>query len=200
MSHRPIEYDSGFTLLPGKYTIKFLARDDETGRIGTFQATFVIPNLNKEDKRVPISAVVLSSQLADQDDVIYDAARAKDRIKADAVNPLVQNGKKLIPSVTRVFSTTRNLYVYFQAYKQTPSPGNPPLFAFVSLYSNGAKVFETSPAAIAPSTTSRLGIMPLNFNLGLSHLAPGQYDCQVTIVDPATQKTGFWRAPIVLVP
>ena len=35
LSRRPIEYDSGFTLLPGKYTIKFLARDDETGRIGT---------------------------------------------------------------------------------------------------------------------------------------------------------------------
>ena len=62
LAHRPIEYDTGFTLLPGKYMIKFLARDDETGRIGTYQTTFVIPNLNKEDKRVPISSVVLSSQ------------------------------------------------------------------------------------------------------------------------------------------
>ena len=33
---RPIQYDTGFTLLPGNYTIKLLARDDETGRIGTF--------------------------------------------------------------------------------------------------------------------------------------------------------------------
>ena len=32
LAHRPIEYDSGFTLLPGKYMIKFLARDDETGQ------------------------------------------------------------------------------------------------------------------------------------------------------------------------
>ncbi len=55
---RPIEYDTGFTLLPGKYSIKFLARDDETGRIGTFQTTFVIPDLNKVMERVPISAVV----------------------------------------------------------------------------------------------------------------------------------------------
>ena len=31
LAKRPIEYDTGFTLLPGKYTIKFLARDDETG-------------------------------------------------------------------------------------------------------------------------------------------------------------------------
>ena len=37
LAQAPIEYDAGFTLLPGKYTIKFLARDDETGRIGTYQ-------------------------------------------------------------------------------------------------------------------------------------------------------------------
>ncbi len=38
LAKRPIEYDTGFTLLPGKYTIKFLARDAETGRIGTYQS------------------------------------------------------------------------------------------------------------------------------------------------------------------
>ncbi len=65
--------------------IKFLARDDETGRIGTYQTTFVIPNLNKEEKRIPMSAVVLSSQRVDLKDAIYDAAKAKDRAKDDAV-------------------------------------------------------------------------------------------------------------------
>ena len=59
LAKRPIEYSTGYTLLPGKYTIKVLARDDATGKIGTFQTTFVIPNLNKETKRVPISSVVL---------------------------------------------------------------------------------------------------------------------------------------------
>jgi len=198
LAKRPIEYDTGFTLLPGRYMIKFLARDDETGRIGTYQTTFVIPNLNKEEKRIPISAVVLGSQRVELNQALYDAAKAKDRMKDDAVNPLVQDGKKLIPSVTRVFSTTRDIYVYFQAYKQTPSPGNPPLFAFVTLYRNGAKVFETAPTGIAPSTASRLGTMPLSFSLGVNGLSPGEYDCQVTILDPATQKASFWRAPIVL--
>src|SRR6202007_2107166 len=32
LAHRPIEYDTGFTLLPGRYTIKFLARDEQNGR------------------------------------------------------------------------------------------------------------------------------------------------------------------------
>jgi VWFA-related protein len=205
--HRPIEYDTGFTLLPGKYSIKFLARDDETGRIGTFQTTFVIPNLNKELKRIPISAVVLSSQRVDLREAIYDAAKAKDRAKDEAVNPLVQDGKKLISSVTRVFSTGHQIYVYFQAYKpadpapnaQTPAPNSQPFFAFVSLYQGGKKLYETPPQSIAPSSTSRLGTMSLNFDLGVDSLPRGSFDCQVTVIDPSTQKAAFWCASISLV-
>ena len=58
LAKSPIEYDAGFTLLPGKYTVKFLARDAETGHIGTYMNTFIVPNLMKEEKRVPISSVV----------------------------------------------------------------------------------------------------------------------------------------------
>ena len=221
LAHRPIEYDTGFTLLPGKYQIKFLARDDETGRIGTYQTTFVIPNLNKETQRVPISSVVLSSQRVELNQALYDTAKAKDRQKDDSVNPLVQNGKKLIPSVNRVFSTTREIYVYFQAYKQqqqatapSPTPAaatNPapastdakaapePLFAFVTLYQGSNKVYDTPPTAIVPNPASRLGTMPLTFSLGINGLPPGEYNCQVTILDPATGKANFWRAPILLV-
>jgi hypothetical protein len=203
LAKRPIEYDTGFTLLPGKYMIKFLARDDETGRIGTYQTTFVIPNLNKEEKRVPISSVVLGSQRVDLKEALFDAAKAKDKQKEASVNPLVQDGKKLVPSVTRVFSTTREIYVYFQAYKsqtaeiKTP---NQPIFAFVSLYLDGNKVFETPPAAVEPNATSRLGTTPISFSLGVNRLPQGQYDCQVTVLDPSTGKATFWRAPILLVP
>jgi VWFA-related protein len=217
LAKRPIEYDTGYTLLPGKYMIKFLARDDETGRIGTYQTTFVIPNLNKVDKRVPLSAVVLSSQRVDLKDAIYQAAKAKDQAKNNAVDPLVQDGKRFIPSVTRVFGTGKQIYVYFQAYKQqvaaaatpastppaaaapAPNPQDQPMFAYVSLYQGGKKLYETAPKSITPSTTSRLGTMPLTFDLGVDSLPRGEYDCQVTIVDPSTQKAGFWHAPIKLV-
>src|ERR1039457_4357585 len=203
LAKRPIEYDTGFTLLPGKYMIKFLARDDETGRIGTYQTNFVIPNLNKEEKHIPISSVVLSSQRVDLKEALFDAAKAKDMAKEAAVNPLVQDGKKLVPSVTRVFSTTRELFVYFQAYKP-PVPESKvaggPIFAFVSLYLGGNKVFETPPTAMAPNAASRLGTMPMSFNLGVNSLPPGEYDCQVTVLDPETGKATFWRAPILLVP
>jgi VWFA-related protein len=223
LARRPIEYDTGFTLLPGKYSIKFLARDDETGRIGTFQTTFVIPNLNKEVKRIPLSAVVLSSQRVDLSDAIYDAAKAKERAKNNAVDPLVHDSKRLIPSVTRVFSTGHSMYVYFQAYKPDQpgslgtssaqpqavnvpvqpnvqlQPGAQPLFAFVSLYRDGRKLFETPPQSVVPSLTSRLGTMSVSFDLGVDELPRGSYDCQVTVVDPSTQKAAFWRTSISLV-
>jgi len=208
LAKRPIEYDTGFTLLPGKYSIKFLARDDETGRIGTYQTTFVIPNLNKVLERIPISAVVLGSQRVELKDAIYDAAKARERAKDDAVNPLVEGGKKLIPSVTRVFSTGHQVFVYLQAYKQQQeSPAadtasaatQPPFLAFVALYQEGKKVFETPPKAILPNPASRLGTMPLSFDLGVDSLPRGRYDCQVTVLDPAAKKAAFWRAPIMLV-
>jgi VWFA-related protein len=203
LAHRPIEYDTGFTLLPGKYMIKFLARDDETGRIGTYQTQFVVPNLNKEEKRIPISSVVLSSQRVELKQAIYDAAKAKDREKEDAVNPLVQGGTKLVPSVTRVFNAGRNIYVYLQAYKP-PASGmavsTQPLMAFVSLYSAGVEAFKTAPVAVEPNAATHLGVAPLSFDFGTNRLVPGQYECQVTVLDPATSKAAFWRAPIVIAP
>jgi len=199
LAHRPIEYDSGFTLLPGKYTIKFLARDDETGRIGTFQTTFTIPNLNKEDKRVPISSVVLSSQRVEMKDALYDAMKGKDQAKAIAANPLVQDGKKLVPSVTRVFSAARDLYVYFQAYEPAATTPNP-VIAFVTFYQGQKKIYETQPTAITPAALSHLGTVSINFTISLQSLPPGQYDCQVTVLDPTTTKATFWRSQIAVVP
>jgi hypothetical protein len=199
LSKRPIEYDTGFTLLPGKYTIKFLARDAETGRIGTYQTSFVIPNLNKEEKRVPISSVVLSSQRFDLKDALFNAAKNKDKVKEEAVNPLVQNGQKLIPSVTRVFSKSRDMYVYLQAYEQD-APTVQPLIAFVSFYRAQTKAFETQPIEVTSGLNNRLKTMPLSFNIALSQLLPGEYDCQVTVLDPTGKKGAFWQAPVKLVP
>jgi VWFA-related protein len=200
LAKQPIEYEAGFTLLPGKYMIKFLARDDETGRIGTYQTTFVIPNLNKEEKRIPISSVVLSGQRVDLKNAIYNAAKAKDQDKEATVNPLVQDGKKLVPSVTRVFSRGRDFYVYLQAYQQGAAVATKPFVAFVSFYQGQTKVFETQPMAVTPASTSRLGTTPLSFSIGLNQLPAGQYDCQVTVLDPTGMKGTFWQAPIMVVP
>ena len=54
-----LAYDTGFTLAPGTYTLKFLARENATGKMGTFEAKFVVPDLTAEQKYLPISSVVL---------------------------------------------------------------------------------------------------------------------------------------------
>jgi VWFA-related protein len=203
-----IEYDAGFTLLPGRYSMKFLARDDETGRMGTYQTEFTIPNLNKETVRVPISSVVLSSQRINTRDALYNATRGKKQNENDAKNPLVQEGLKLIPSVTRVFNTARELNVYLQAYDggaattgadpTAPKPASS-LIAFVSLYRDGKKAFESAPLAAKPEVGSRLGVTPFSFHFALGSLAPGRYDCQISVLDPSGHRVAFWVNPIMLV-
>jgi VWFA-related protein len=199
LTKRPIEYDFGFTLLPGRYQIKFLARDDETGRIGTYETTFVIPNLNKEVQRVAISSVVLSSQRVKMSDALFDVMKKKEQDKQAAADPLVDANGKLIPSVTRVFGTDREMYVYLQGYEQGAGPTDP-LVAFVSFYRDGAKVFETQPLAATPVAGSRLGMVPMSFTVVPSKLPPGEYQCQVTVLDPTRGRATYWQAPILLVP
>jgi VWFA-related protein len=197
LAKRRIQYVTGFTLLPGKYAVKFLVRDAETGRIGTFQTKFEIPNLNKEEKRIPISSVVLSSQRDELKDAIYNASKEKD--KREIANPLVQDGYKLIPSVTRVFSKAKDMYVYLQAYEPTATTVQP-LVAFVTFYRGQTKVFETPPLPVSEGLANRIKTVPLKFDLSLSKLPPGQYNCQVTVLDPTGQKAAFWQAPIMLIP
>ena len=192
---RPLLYETGFTLLPGKYVIKLLARDDETGRIGTYQAAFAVPNLNRELKRVPLSTVVLSSQRVALSDAIYNV---KQKAAAEASNPLVHDGQKLVPSVTRVFSKGRELYVFAQAYQRAASTTQP-LVAFVSFYRGDVKAFETAPMMVTEGLDPKTKAVPLRFSLPLDSLATGRYDCQLTVIDPTAEKIAFWRAPIVIV-
>jgi hypothetical protein len=54
--------------------------------------------------------------------------------------------------------------------------------------------------AVSPASTSRLGMAPISFTIGLKQLPPGEYDCQVTILDPTGLKATFWQAPVLVVP
>ncbi|MGA2155883.1 MAG: hypothetical protein ABSH37_15825 [Bryobacteraceae bacterium] len=83
---------------------------------------------------------MLSSQRVDLEDALY--AAGKDKLQV--MNPLVLDGQKLIPSVTRVFSAAREMYVYLQAYESAATAE--PVVAFVTFYRGRAKVFETPPA------------------------------------------------------
>jgi VWFA-related protein len=195
LAHHPIQYDTGFTILPGTYSIKVLARDNETGRIGTYDRRFVVPNLDKEQKKIPISSVVLSGQRIDLKEALFTAGKDK----APSVNPLEEGGMKLVPSVNRVFSTAQDLYVFLQAYHRDATPERP-LIAFVTFYRGQTKAFETAPLAVTEVTDNKLRAASLRFTVPLDKLQAGRYNCQVSVVDPGSQKAAFWQAPILIVP
>ena len=192
LTARPIQYETGFTLLPGHYTIKLLARDATSGRIGTYQGTFVIPNLSRETTTVRTSSVVLSGQRIASSDALFTV---RQKISANVANPLVSGGTRLLPSVTRVFSASRDLYVRFNAYRMD-GVVNGPLLAYVSLYKGDAKVVDGDSAKLDVTAAA----VPFLFTLPLHGVSPGDYECQVSVLDLGQQKTRFWRLPLVIVP
>jgi len=119
---------------------------------------------------------------------------------ADTTNPLVYDGQKLVPSVTRVFSASKDLFVFLKAYERVETSPPQPLVAFVSFYRGEVKAFETAPLAQTELPDPKTKAIPLRFAVPLQNLPPGQYDCQVSVLSPAGQKVAFWRASIVVVP
>jgi VWFA-related protein len=189
-----LEYDTGFTLAPGAYTAKFLARENETGKIGTFETKFQVPDLSTEQKYLPISSVVLSNQRQKLDEAVATAEKDK---KILAAHPLIQDGVKLVPSVTRVFRTDQNLYVYLEAYEPA-ADATQPVTAYVSFYRGKVKAFQTEALNVSEGLNPKTKAVPLRFSVPLAKLQPGKYICQVSVVDPTAQKFAFWRAPIVV--
>src|ERR1039457_536330 len=100
LAKRTVAYDVGFVLQPGTYTVKFLTRENQTGKMGTFQAKFVVPDLSVDAKYLPISSVILSNQREKMTNAIGGAGM---NMRMFNFNPLVEGGQKLIASVTRVF-------------------------------------------------------------------------------------------------
>lgn len=194
LSGSPIQFDCGFTLLPGKYIIKMLARNAETGRMGTYLTAFTIPNLMKERRGLPISSVVLSSQKIDMRRALYTAGKDK----AQLANPLVINGLKLVPSVSRVFNRAREMHVYLHAYEQN-AVSTEPLVVVVALFKGGKKAYETPALAVAEGLHQKSKAVPVLVSVRLDALQPGEYDCHVTVLDPTNRKAAFWQAPIMLI-
>ena len=42
--------------------------------------------------------------------------------------------------------------------------------------------------------------VPVKLARSARELAPGQYLCQIAVLDPVGQKAAFWQAPVKIVP
>jgi hypothetical protein len=195
VAKRPIQDETGCTLLPGSYVIKVLVRDATTGHIGTYEKSFTVPNLERVTASLPMSSVVLANQRVAATDALYTV---KQKISTDAVNPLIYQGQKLVPSVTRTFNTSRPLFVFLEAYEHDTTTERP-LVAFVTFYLDGVKVFETEPLAITEGWNPKSKAVPIRLSVPLESLKPGSYDCQVTVLDPSESRASFWRTSVALI-
>jgi len=196
LATHPIQYETGVTLLPGSYVMKFLVRDREVGRIGTYQTSFTIPNLNREPTQLPISSVILGSQYVSVNEALY-SVKTSDRQSIG--HPLIVGGRKLLTSVTRVFSASRDMYVYLEAYEQY-AVSTQPVLAFATFYQDGVKVLESQPVTASEGIDRTSKPVPIRFTMPLDRVPPGRYDCQVTVIDPASARAAFWQAPVAIVP
>lgn len=202
VARKNVQYNTGFVLAPGAYQVKFVVRENQTGRMGSFEADITVPDLSKTPKNKPalkMSSVVISNRLAPAAKPVRD-------------NPLFRNGQELVPNITHVFSSDQHLYVYYEVYdpakaqpatadesaKSAPKPKNPVrLLSALQLFRDDVKAFETPLLEVDSfSPERRAGVFQMD--LLLEKLRPGYYICQLTVVDDAAGTFAFPRFPILI--
>ena len=199
LTKKNMQYDTGFTLPPGKYKLKFLARENQTGKMGTFETTFTIPDLTVRNGPLAMSSVVLSNQREPLSAAVGSATNKK---KLLDIHPLVLDGQKLVPSVTRVFRKDQNMFVYFEVYDPATDPAQktPRVAATLSFYRGKTKISESEPIRVTEAPKARPHVAPFQFQTPLAKLTPGRYVCQVSVVDELGRRFVFARSPVVVTP
>jgi VWFA-related protein len=191
-----VQYNTGLDLPPGKYHLKFVVRENQTGRMGSFETDLVVPDL----KSLPLkmSSIVLASQ-------------TQTVKKGSPGNPLIRDLEEIIPNVTHVFSSTQHLKLYYEVYD--PGRGTAPqpsraegatpdihLLTSVAFFRGKAKVFESSLVEVTAlnARDRKAGVFQLD--LPLSSLTPGFYTAQVNVIDDASGSFLFPRFALLIRP
>src|SRR5229473_608291 len=213
-----VQYNTGFLLAPGSYHLKFVVRENQTGRMGSFETDVQIPDLRKVPLRM--SSVVLSSQRV--------PAGAK---KTSGPHPLVQDQTELVPNITHVFTQDQHLYLQYEVYDaargKNPVPSTeanvaangganaasnqaakaPPakapresvrVFTSIEFLQGSAKVYESKPVVANEVTAPGRKAVIFQIDLPLQALKPGFYVCQVNVVDDVAGTFAFPRSPILV--
>ena len=202
LSRRNIHYDAGFTLAPGRYRMKFLVREAQSGHMGTFDARFVVPDLAADSKTLKTSSVVWSSQREPLKAAVGEAERMPGPRKGVQSNPLIVGQEKVVPNITKVFRRDQNMYISFDVYDALPDPDNYKLRRIavsMSLFNQkGAKAFEAGPLKATELAVTRPNAVPVQLQVPLKGLAPGRYTCQINVIDEIGRKFAFPRTAMVV--
>lgn len=158
--------------------------------MGTFDSQFVIPDVGADSKNVRVSSVIWAGQ---REKVTAAVGSAENNRKSMAAHPLIRDGQKLVPSVTRVFRRTQSLYVYAEIYDAQA------VAADLIVFQGGRKLFESSPVRVTQPLAGRASVLPVQMQVSLASLPPGRYTSQLNIIDPLGRKFAFARSPVIIV-
>jgi VWFA-related protein len=199
-----VQYNTGFVLAPGTYHLKFVVRENQTGRMGSFETDVQIPDLRKAPLRM--SSVVLSS------------LRTPVTGKKNGDSPLIQEQTQLVPNVSHVFTREQHLYLQYEIYdaaraknapQAAPNGASAPpqrpaskeavhVLTSIEFLQDNAKVYESKPVVATEVTAPDRKAIIFMMDLPLQALKPGFYICQVNVIDDAAGNFAFPRWPILI--
>ena len=186
-----IEYTTSFNLPPGKYHLKFVVRENQTGRMGSFEADIALPDL----KKVPLkmSSIVLASA----------------RQPSKKESPLVREGEEYVPNISHVFRQDQHLYLLYEVYgparekkaAESQPRGTKPGISVLSsleLIQGSTKVYETPLVQAKIVNISRRDAVAIELDVPLAGLKPGSYLCQLNVIDDAAGSFAFPRFAVLV--
>jgi VWFA-related protein len=186
-------YEGEVTLPPGKYNLKVVVRENESGKIGTFEMPLAVPDV--PDAGLGLSSVVLSNEVKSSDEL------TRARVNRDKNAPLQVGSRSILPSVTRVFRTNQMLTVYLESYAGKSAaavgPATPPSVALV-FFRRGRKFAEAGPF---PGRLEKTPEQKASYfaQIPLEKFPQGHYTLQVNVLDPAIERVAFARVPLAVV-
>ncbi|MFT4113960.1 VWA domain-containing protein [Silvibacterium sp.] len=194
-----VQYSTGFNLPIGKYHLKFVVRENETGRMGSFEADIQVP----DQRKIPLkmSSVVLASQM-------IPAPKNSD-------NPLDRDGQQLVPNLPHVFRQDQHLYFLYEVYapshvgaaaadpkaaKEAEKNPKAPVRVLTSIefLQGGTKSFETPLVQATAVNVPNRDAVAFQFDVPLTGLKPGLYTCQVNVIDDAGGSFSFPRTAVLI--
>ena len=175
LKKKTVQYETSFEMPPGKYHVKIVVRENQDGTFGSYETDIVVPDLKRD--AVKLSSVVIGTQL-------QSSARKNDH------NPLVRDGRELVPNVTHVVSGGQHLYFYYEVYE----PAQPvKVLTSIVFFRGHQRVFETPLVQTTELSAPDRKTTVFQFDVPASSLRPGLYTCQINVVDDAAGTFTFPR-------